>query len=101
MGFSADEMYKLFKKYAKSINYIDYKNILKIILGVIFKRKLIINGLNSGEKIEKYVNEETFDINISNLKKELLIPAVDTKTGKVFIFNSCKIDIENVEEKYI
>lgn len=94
-------MYKLFKKYAKSINYIDYKNILKIILGVIFKRKLIINGLNSGEKIEKYVNEATFDINISNLKKELLIPAVDTKTGKVFIFNSCKIDIENVEEKYI
>lgn len=94
-------MYKFFKKYAKNITYIDSKNILKIVLGVIFKRKLIIDGLNSGEKIEKYINEATFNINICNLKKELLIPAVDTRTGKVFVFNSCEIDIENAEEKYI
>ena len=70
-------MYEFFKMYSKNINYIDFKNVLKVILGVIFKRKLIIDGLNSGEKIEKYMDEA------------------------VSRFNSCKIDIENSEEKYI
>ncbi|MCI8310085.1 MAG: hypothetical protein HFJ45_08020 [Clostridia bacterium] len=103
-GYSADEMYEFFKMYSKNINYIDFKNVLKVILGVIFKRKLIIDGLNSGEKIEKYMDEAVSRLKISNIsevKKELLIPAVDIETGKVFVFNSCKIDIENSEEKYI
>ncbi len=97
-------MYEFFKMYSKNINYIDFKNVLKVILGVIFKRKLIIDGLNSGEKIEKYMDEAVSRLKISNIsevKKELLIPAVDIETGKVFVFNSCKIDIENSEEKYI
>lgn len=103
-GYNADEIYKLFKKYASSIKYIDLKNILKIIYGVIFKRKLIINGLNSGEVIEKIVNDacEFKGIyNINQIKKKLLIPCIDSKSGKVYIFNSCGINYENEQEKYI
>ena len=53
LGYSVDEMYQLFKKYAKSIKYIEWKNIFKIIYGLIVKRKLIVNGLNTGKVIEK------------------------------------------------
>lgn len=46
-------MYDLFKRYGKTLKYIDWKNILKIIWGVISKRELIITGFKSGEVIEK------------------------------------------------
>lgn len=103
-GYTADEIYELFKKYASSIKYIDLKNIFKIIFGTIFKRKLIINGLNSGEIIEKIIKEacEAKGIyNINQIKKNLLVPSIDSESGKVYIFNSCKINYENEQEKYI
>ena len=71
---------------------------------MISKRQLIIRGLKSGEVIEKIVNKvcnEKGYYNINDIEKELLIPAVDSKTGKLFIFNSCGIDKENEYEKYI
>ena len=97
-------MYKLFEKYAKDIRYIDWKNIFKIIYGVLVQRKLLIKGLNSGEVIEKIVNKACnikgiHDIN--QISNELLIPAVDAESGKVFVFNSLGIDAEDNNEKYI
>lgn len=103
-GYSSDQIYSFFKKYAKSISYIDFRNIFKIIFSLIFKRKLLVNGLNSGVKIEKFINEACNEKNIydiSNIKKELLIPTVDSKSGKVFIFNSCNLKYEDELEKYI
>lgn len=103
-GYNSSEMYNFFQEYAKKIKYIDWKNIFTIILGVISKRQLIIRGLKSGEIIEKIVNKvcnEKGYYNINDIEKELLIPAVDSKTGKLFIFNSCGIDKENEYEKYI
>lgn len=103
-GYNSSEMYNFFQEYAKKIKYIDWKNIFTIILGVISKRQLIIRGLKSGEIIEKIVNKvcnEKGYYNINDIDKELLIPAVDSKTGKLFIFNSCGIDKENEYEKYI
>lgn len=103
-GYNSSEMYNFFQEYAKKIKYIDWKNIFTIILGVISKRQLIIRGLKSGEVIEKIVNKvcnEKGYYNINDIDKELLIPAVDSKTGKLFIFNSCGIDKENEYEKYI
>lgn len=97
-------MYDLFKRYGKTLKYIDWKNILKIIWGVISKRELIITGFKSGEVIEKIVNEACKKKNVENIrdiKKELLIPTIDTSSGKVFVFNSCNLDYETKIEKFI
>lgn len=40
-GYQADEIYKLFKKYCKEIKYVDYKNIIKAIWGLLIKKKLL------------------------------------------------------------
>lgn len=56
-GVSADEMYDIFKKYCSRIKYVDIKNIFELILGLIFIRKLIIKGLNSGKQLEKLINK--------------------------------------------
>ena len=94
LGYSTDEMYLIFKKYCKKIKYIDFKNILKIIFGVIFQGKLIIDGLNSGYVIEKLINKMAFEKNIENInqiKMPLIIPAVDLNSGTLYCFTSKEI----------
>lgn len=52
----------------------------------------------------KALEEEGFEfnaVNICNIEKELLIPAINAKSGKVFVFNSCNINYENSLEKYV
>lgn len=91
-GFSADEIYYIFKKYCKKIKYADLKNIFKLIYGLIIERKIIIDGLNSGKEIEKLINKECNKngiYNISDIKKPLVIPSVNMNTGDVICFTSC------------
>lgn len=91
VGYSSKDIYKLFKKYAKKIKYVDVKNIFKLISGIIIKRKIIINGLNSGKIIEKIINEacqEKRIYNIKQIKMPLLIPSVNLKDGSIYIFCS-------------
>lgn len=90
-GYSSEEIYYLFKKYSKKIKYIDEKNIVKLIYGILIKRKIIINGLNTGEIIEKIVNEAAGIKNINkikDIKMPLLIPSVDVHNGKIYCFCS-------------
>lgn len=90
-GYSSEEIYYLFKKYSKKIKYIDEKNIIKLIYGILIKRKIIINGLNTGEIIEKIVNEAAGIKNINkilDIKMPLLIPSVDVHNGKIYCFCS-------------
>ena len=93
VGYKSEEIYEIFKKYNKKINYFEIKNILKLIYGILIKRKIIITGLNSGEKIEKLINKELNKKNINNINqinKKLLIPSVSLIDGKIFIFSSIK-----------
>ena len=91
MGYNSDEIYKLFKKYSKKIKCVDFKNVMKFLIGVITKQTIIIDGLNSGETIEKVVCEAAREkgiCNISQIKKNLIIPSVDLNSGGLYIFSN-------------
>lgn len=93
MGFQADEMYKIFKKYCNKIKYVDIANIFKLILGLIFTGRICIDGLNSGKQIEKLINQIAKSkgiYNISDIHKSLVIPSVDLCNGNVICFTSCQ-----------
>jgi len=104
-GYKPEEIYKIFKKYCTQINYISISNIIKLILGLIFKRKILIQGLNNGEKIEELMKKLSKDkgiYNIKQIKMPLLMPSVDLHTGEVYIFSSINIrNTYNDKLKYI
>ncbi len=91
LGYSSDEMWKLFKKYYKKIKYVEWKQVIKMILGLIFTRRLVIDGLNSGKVIEKIINEickKSHVKNINEIKMPLMISMVDLQKGTVYIASS-------------
>lgn len=93
VGYDSDDIYRIFKKYINKINYIEVKNIFKLIIGLVIERKITITGLNSGKTIEKLINKECIKKNINNIEqisKKLLIPSVDLRNGKIYIFSSIK-----------
>lgn len=90
-GYSSDEMLKFFKKYAKKIKYVDPINIFILLINLFIKRKIVIKGFNNGKIIEKLLNKELNKKNIKNIsdvKKELLIPSIDINTGEINVFIS-------------
>ena len=92
-GFTADEMYEIFKKYCRKIKYVDPTNIIKLIIGIIFTRKITIEGLNTGKQIEKLINkvcDEKGIKNISDIKMPIAIPSVNLESGNVICFTSCE-----------
>lgn len=106
-GNSAEEIYDIFKNYCKEIKYFDFKNILNIIKNIIKNKKFLIEGFNSGEKIEKLINkycEKNKIKNINQIKNNLIIPAVDLYNGNIYYFCSnsmCKIKNKNNNKKTI
>ena len=91
VGYSTDEIYDIFCKYCKQISYVSPQNILKLVYGLIFKGKIIIQGLNNGDKLLKMVNKmckEKGISNISEIKIPILMPSVDLKNGQVYVFTN-------------
>ncbi len=90
-GFTTDEIYDIFKKYAKELKYIDSKNVFKLIKNIFIGKGFNIDGLNSGSKIYKLVNEVCQKKGISNINQirmPLLIPAVNIHNEEVYIFSN-------------
>lgn len=91
MGYSTDEMYDIFRKYSKQLNYITIGNIIKLLYGIFIRKKIIIKSLNNGKKFRKLINKICKDKNIKYIKEiemPLLIPSVDLNTGDICIFCS-------------
>lgn len=94
LGYSSDEMWKMFKQFAPKIKYYQWRKIVQLIIGLIFQREIIIDGLNTGEVIENIIedicskNEIT---NINEINMPLLISMVDIQTGTVYIASSKEI----------
>lgn len=64
---------------------------MKLIGGLIFKKKILIQGLNNGKNIEKLIRKLCMEKNIENInqiKMPLIIPSVDLHNGKVYAFSS-------------
>lgn len=88
-GYSTNDIFKIFKNYSQKINYFEYKNIFKLISGIILERKIRITGLSTGRKIENYVQE--FSIKISVTLNILYLLAVLIYQMEIHIFLLLKI----------
>lgn len=94
LGYNSDEMWEMFQEFAPKIKYYQWSNILKLIVGLIFKREIIIDGLNSGRVVEniiKNICSKDKVNNINQIKMPLLISMVDIQTGIVYIASSKQI----------
>ena len=94
LGYSSDEMWKMFKEFAPKIKYYQWSNIFKLIFGLIVKREITIDGLNSGKTIEKIIDDICANKNtrnINEIKMPLLISMVEVETGTVYIASSKQV----------
>ena len=94
LGYSSDEMWKMFKEFAPKIKYYQWSNIFKLVFGLIVKREITIDGLNSGKTIEKIIDDISANKNIRNIneiKMPLLISMVEVETGTVYIASSKQV----------
>lgn len=91
MGYTPEEMLELFKNYGKEISKVHWCIIFKLILGLILKREICVEGLNKGTKIEKIINRSAKKKNIkviSDIKMPLIIPSVNLYDGSIYMFTS-------------
>ena len=91
LGYKSDEMWEMFKEFAPKIKHYQWKQILKLIIGLIFRREVVIDGLNSGKVVEDIVKNICLKhkiYNINQIEMPLLISMVDMETGIVYIASS-------------
>lgn len=89
-GYSADEIYYIFKRYCKYITDVDKTLPLKI-LGTMFTGKMKVKGLARGNNLECLVRNFCMrkgKINIQDLGLPIAIPAVDIRDGKVVYYTN-------------
>src|SRR5574344_379387 len=92
MGYSTEEMLKLFKYFAKDIMKVDPKYFWS---NVKARKNVVGDGLISGEGIEMAINEcaELKKLKtINDIKMPIVIPTVDIKESKKYIFTNHSFD---------
>ena len=103
-GYTTDEIYSAFKKYARKVKYLDFNNFYNIGKSFIKTQKLSITGLNSGKSIYDFARKlcgEKNIYNINQIERMLLIPTVNIYTEELYVFHSGSL-IKNEENvKYI
>lgn len=103
-GYTADEIYTIFKKYINKIHYIDFINVKKFFINLFTGKGIVIDGLNSGENINNLINEvcnKKNVFNIKDIKMPLIIPAVNIVTEKLYVFSNCNFKNKTKDVKYI
>ena len=98
VGYTPNEIYELFRKYASTIVKLNSNIIRKEIKNFILKHKICSQGINNGEFIEEIFNRKALEKgikNINELKMPIAIPAVDMCTGEEYIFTSVKSNKKN------
>ena len=101
MGYNPNEILKLFKRYGKEITKVDWKIIFKLILGLLFERKINIQGLNDGNKLSEIINLQAKQKNIKlmlDIKLPIIIPSVNLYDGSICLFSSVKNDRKYSDE---
>lgn len=94
LNFSYDSMIQCFRKYSNKINYFDFKNVAIFLKNLIIGNEFLIDGLNSGDKLLKMLNNEFGDIKINQIQMPLIIPAVNLLDEKLYIFTNVKRENE-------
>ena len=101
MGYSTDEMLKLFKYFSKDVMKIEPKYYWTNVKN---KKNLMGYGLISGDAIEMAVNEcaEIKGVKkLTDLKIPLVMPTVDIKESKKYVCTNHIYDENFKEDKYI
>ena len=91
MGYTPYYIYMLFKRYAQELVAVDTKPIINTVSSFLTNKKFQIYGFNSGEAIEKAYNEIALRKGVrymSDIKMPIVIPAVDVKTSKEYVFTN-------------
>lgn len=104
MGCSCDEIKKIIFESYKDLVKIPKKPIISSVSTYITKKKLKLEGLISGERIEKLIQnaatEKKYN-NINEIKLPLAIATVDTISTKECIFMSKNYNLKNDNIDYI
>ena len=103
MGYSPYYIYILFKRYAKDIAEIESAPIISGIGNFMFNKKVCMNGLKTGESIEKAYNNLAIKKGIKRIqdikKMPLVIPSVDVLDSHKYVFTN-QIPDECKNKKY-
>lgn len=104
VGYTTNEIYNIFEKYANDIKYFDIINLKKIVKNIFLGKGISIDGLNSGQKINKLVTEFCSKKKIKNINQvemPLLIPAVNIHNEELIVFSNNIISNKSDDIKYV
>lgn len=92
LGYSPYYIYILFKKYSKDIAQISSAPIISGIGNFMMNKKVGLSGLKTGESIEEAYNQLALKKGVKRIsdidKMPLVIPSVDVKNSKEYIFTN-------------